>query len=538
MASGSQARLHGIDKEGIPVVFTNRRLIRTLPAWALFPVLMLAGATASADTIGLQLIAHRWDPFTNDDNPERLVNNPRFITDNISRAWRNHSAEAIERLKSEMQAPDKIADGVTLYDVVLNVPQPTLVMEGVRGGDEGSQSIRMTLRFAPISIATSATQPAVGRWADPRCSARFNLELVARVTVGRDVHRPFSVDMSVDAGDKPIVITGFDWDNEDSNTVCDIARGVATLLGWDRLITHAVNSAVDNRSFRAMAIDAIRKALDAANGVAANIPPGLVKVRTWVTGDPDNRLLTVYFAPAPVPAAGPRTTIRGTLKNSTPRELGGSGTATCDALGLSVERITGPRPVLNPSLGRGEAPRAPVTARMTCNPVPPGSTVHYEIRDLPATTPLLFTLNTAVSAGQCGGTGLTRYRRQLIAVSASGHVKSRNEGLAPVDFGNSQDLEVQWMETPCGAAQVISQLGPFINHGIRESREIRISTDSNPSIATQPAGNISERTLLQPNTRALEALRIENTGVADKAKIDAGAEAAAELKAAQESAVR
>lgn len=427
-----------------------RRIQKLLASFAVAMGAITFSGGAASEVVGLRVLAQPWNPATNDDRMLRLVDDPQLISAALSSEWRSHAPAGVALLTQLMGAPDLIAKGVTLYDIKLSVPEPVLAVQPATLG-AAPGTVTVSLHFEGVAVVASATQPtAAGAWADPRCSARFNLDVSARIIVGVDLHHPLATDMSVANGDKPVTLSAFSWQGE--NTVCDIGKGVVQLAGWDNLITHAVESAPNGKSVRGELIAALRSALEMANGRTSAVPAGLVRTRAWVTGRPGQHLVTLYFGlAAQAPDVGPRMTLHGTFTNTvtTPPYARVYG---CSDLHFQVQRITGPRPVLNADGVLGPWPTAPVSATIQCAAVPPHGTSPATISGLPP-FPLVFT-STFGPLGPCSG-GLSPSRSAL-AAGTPGWPAERNDAIAPIDFAQRFDLAaVLISNVPCGAPQVL-----------------------------------------------------------------------------------
>jgi hypothetical protein len=434
-------------------------------------------APAWADTVGLRVLVQPWNSATNDDTVLRLVDDPVLISSTLSQAWRVNAPEGIARLAQFLGTADMIHPGVTLYDIELNASEPTLSLHPATLGP-ASGSIDVTVHFENLSITASATQPTdLGAWADPRCSASFTLDVDARVTVGADLHHPLGTDMT--AFDAPIRISNFNWKGAD--TVCDLAKTAVGLLGWERLITHAVETAADDKSFRKAAVGALNEALEAADAKMAAAPPNLVRVTAWASGQGTARLLTLYFAPqSPVPLPPASLAISGMIRNA-----GGAGARaiSCGELGFSAVRVTGPRPVLNPDGTLGAFPTEPVAASLSCpGPIPVGGSVRYAMGPLPA-APIKTSFHGATTAC-AGGFGQTR---QAIYTSGQNWPALRNDALAPVDIRDGLDLQARFLQEPCRPLDLrpttVLPKGPTRPGEIRPDIDQRVIQKVNPAIS-------------------------------------------------------
>ena len=143
-------------------------------------LLLVPGAAMSAaPPTGLKVMLQPWDPKTDDDSVKTVVDSPDLLSSELSKAWTQSKPDIIEALKKALGKGDMIADGVTLYDININLNEPSLRIEPGAG-----DALKATFTLPDSSFEASATQPTIaGKWADPRCSVRFTLDVTFAIRV-------------------------------------------------------------------------------------------------------------------------------------------------------------------------------------------------------------------------------------------------------------------------------------------------------------------------------------------------------------------
>lgn len=167
----------------------HRRLIRSvaLSLATLVAALAAGGAPVGAQPAGfadyagaLQILSEQWNPqgFKSEYNQPTIV---KYMLDN---AWTQSRDDSCTNLKQSLGKPDAVIKGQTLYDIVCSMGQTgTLRIKNelaARGGD-----VQLEYYVSGNYLEFTSTQPtAAGKWADPRMSVSYDLDLISKIGVG------------------------------------------------------------------------------------------------------------------------------------------------------------------------------------------------------------------------------------------------------------------------------------------------------------------------------------------------------------------
>lgn len=415
-----------------------------------------AWVPAARADVGLQVYMQPWNPTTDNDAPQQRINSASMISGFFLQDWRRESPASIDSFRAELGRADAITEGVTLYDIDLNLPDPSLDLSAVSGGGARPLQLVATTRFAGVSFEATARQPTMlGRYADPRCSARFDLEVDVRFTVGPDGHAPFSTDL----GPRDIVparVSNFSWDSQ--NVACDLIYGAVSLGRLHAAIAQAAQEGANSRRVSGFIVRAFSSAIERLNAQATSaVPASLSQVSAWLDGAPNARRLTLAFSPPPAADDGRRVSIFGSVSYAGAIGVRGAQPASidCGQFQVSAAWKTGPRPIINARGELGEAPLQPVAVTLHCGTVAQGASASFLLSGLARSFPTLLTF-TPIRGG-CSGTGLTQFRRSTHA----GFTDWDNDNpIPPSRYAQAFQLQATMINEPCRVNTEI-QIGPI-----------------------------------------------------------------------------
>ncbi|MEZ4234997.1 MAG: hypothetical protein R3F59_02305 [Myxococcota bacterium] len=389
----------------------------------------LLSAPAHAGDVGLRVMVQPWTPVTDDDHVERLVDDPALISGAIHGAWVEHQAQLHDALVTLLGQGDLVMDGVTMQDIDLRVPEPTLTLTSRGGGGAAPLDLAWVVTFDGIHLATTLTTPSdLGAWADPRAMVDFDLTFTVPVGPGADVARPLSVS-TIPPGTELVAVSDVHVDSD--NVVADIALAVARVfVDPDRLLERKATRALQD--VNDLGLTMVRQGVTAVNdGVAGVVPSGLVRISSWVR--PTGLLTFAFGVVGPLPD-GPSASITGTFRSAT-TDGGVLAAARCEQMPIRAARKAGPRAILNDEGLLGEAPMQPLNLTVSCT----GST--YRISGLSALFP-----NELTTGAYAGCT--TADPSSLASVYRVTGLPSR---LLAADLARTWDVTGETYTRPCGA---------------------------------------------------------------------------------------
>lgn len=331
-----------------------------LTLWALAFGAQPAAAAAPVP-VGVKLLVQPWNPLEDNDTVRTLYDSNDAITASINLTWDRIKQKLIDSIRARLQTPDLFAEGVSLYDLKINVNTPELSI-----APDGNAGFIAKLLVRDTYLETTATTPDIafgigfGSYADPRCSVRFSLELTLKLKVSDD--KTQLLEANYGPNDKVVLVQGFKADSQ--NTVCDIGKFLAKdaaklFLGRDlwQWMTDEINN--PKRPEYMALNNSIKQELNAALGsinAQARAPAQYARLRVWAHA---NKLI-VLFGVRELPLPARVATARGRLVIG---DLKGVNLAitNCDQLHMTAVVKTGPRPLLDPDgVQLGDAPTAVV----------------------------------------------------------------------------------------------------------------------------------------------------------------------------------
>jgi hypothetical protein len=316
--------------------------------------------------VGVKLMVQPWDPIRDDDSVTTLYDSNDAITSAINVTWDKVKPKLIDSIKAQLSTPNLLADGVSLYDVKLNINTPELSI-----APDGNNGFVAKLLVRDTYLETTSTTPDIafgiglGSYADPRCSIRFSLELTLKLGVTDDKTR--LLEARYGPNDAPVLVKDFKADSQ--NAPCDIAKFLASdvaklFAGKDfwKWMTDEINNP-KRKEYRELN-DAIKQALNAGLvpvNAQLNLPAKYAQYAQYArTGLWANKnKLTVLFGVRELPLPARTASASGRLKIG---ELKGLALPinSCDQLRLTAKVKTGPRLVIDPLGSFGAAPMVAV----------------------------------------------------------------------------------------------------------------------------------------------------------------------------------
>jgi hypothetical protein len=395
---------------------------------------------ALAADVGLRVFVQTWTPLTDDDEARRVIDEPTLISGAIHEGWMAHSDELHDTVRGVLGQGDLLAEGITLYDIHLILPEPQLSVQSRGGGGTEPLSLEVSVKLPGMHLeATSTTPTILGEYADPRCSIGFDLTAVIPVTLGTDVSHPFSTDLTPSqAADRPILkVSNFRFDSQ--GLICDLGKLGLEVTGYDEDLTRVFTdpNTAHARQINEVLIAMLQQGLGQANdAISSVVPEGLVRVNAWAV--PGAPLTLAFSAPGPFPDPGPRVSVTGTFTSVT-QDSGTAVPPTCEAMPLSAGRKTGPRPILDPAGTLGAPPLEPLATSVVCTPAGEGP-ARYTFSGLSSLFPNV--------VRHSSGSGCKSSRSTQAHVSKVSGLPDR---LLPTDLGPDYDVVVTAFSFPCMA---------------------------------------------------------------------------------------
>ena len=342
-----------------------KRLFRISQRIGILAGLLLAMAPTSfaapAPPIGLKVYLQPWDPRTDDDSVKTVLDSRDAISAGLSRTWSATRPALVAALAKALTKPDLLADGVTLYELKIDLNEPELRLTPVSG-----DTLRAVLTLPDASFEAKATQPTVlGAYANPRCSAHFTLDVTLAIRISDDRSR--LLQSAFAPNDAPVTVRDFSADS--ANFVCDAAKAALQTVGLWQKITREVNDA--NRPEYKSFNQTLRTELDAALAAIdaqVRVPAQFVRLKVWS----DATLPVVLFGVQSVPLPPHTGSVHGRLTIGDLKNLE-LPIGRCDEIGFSAEVKTGPRPLVSSNgVDLGPAPMARLSARLSGDALPHG----------------------------------------------------------------------------------------------------------------------------------------------------------------------
>jgi len=312
---------------------------RLLAGAILSTLLVVPGvATSAAPPIGLKVMLQPWDPRTDDDSVKTVVDSPDLITSELSKTWVSSKQKVIDDLTKVLGSSDLIMKGVTLYDIYINLNEPELKFETGPG-----DSLKATFTLTDSYFEATATQPtAAGKWADPRCSIRFSLDVSVALRVTDTPSRLFQSAF----GPNDRIVTVRDFSADSHNLPCDVANAFVSVTGIKQLVTNMINDPTrpEYKTLNTSLKGAFDTALAAVNSRIA-VPAQYVRLQMWSSATKPTVLFGVREFPVP-PAPLRVGTVAGHVSVGDLKDLP-MPIQRCDQLAFTTQIKTGPRPLLN-----------------------------------------------------------------------------------------------------------------------------------------------------------------------------------------------
>ncbi|MEO9229020.1 MAG: SH3 domain-containing protein [Devosia sp.] len=369
-------------------------------------------ALADQSQIGLKLGVQPWTPVTNDDTVQFLLNDPKLVSDSLNKGWQDYSGLLEAAIKTKLSTPDLVADGVSFYDIDLHLTQPLVTVDQLEGsgipGDPYHFAVHLDLKSEGVTM--TATQPTVlGSYADPRCSAEFDATLTMQLTIENTPGAAFSSPQTQPGGEPVVQITRFDFDS--NNLICDIPVDLISALGMKDALTKFLTAkdGVVNKPLGDAARGVLTGAItDLNKAVASYQRPelNLLILRAWLIDQPGGKTIVLNLAPRsplPDPSAG-QGSMTGTVtaNGAAGIKVGGpSAKVACSSLPVTVQRITGPRPMTSAYGTLGALPLEALNVHADCDAhvLAPGQHSKYRITGMSALFPQIVTYGSV--AGKC-----------------------------------------------------------------------------------------------------------------------------------------
>jgi hypothetical protein len=337
------------------------RLVTPLLIAATSGLATQATAQAPQRPIDLRVMVQTWEPATDAETVTTALDRPGMVTELLLQGWDDTSARIRDHLVETMGAGDLLAPGVTLYDITLNLPRPTVAMTRSSGA-VGPWTIPTVFEMRGVYLQSSITQPTIpGEWADPTCELRADLRLSVDLVIGNGPGGFVQVQAADPA--RAVQISNFSWDSQ--GIVCGGIETVASVAGLRDLLKAAVEGPVSVAVVSQM--QGVADGLNAAIGGLG--PQGSSLVGLWLTGtaNQSSQRLTFAFGPrGPFPDFGPRGTLSGVI-----HMMPGVG-FSCAEFTPTASRRSGPSPIVGPSGGLGDAPTEGLATEVTCRRGPGG----------------------------------------------------------------------------------------------------------------------------------------------------------------------
>jgi hypothetical protein len=443
--------------------------------------------------LGLRLTTQRWTPLRPVDKPVVEIDDDDIISQALDKAAQTYSAKVKDSLTKALSKADLLAKGVTLYDVQLDLKKPYLTIGSFEGVGTTANPLRtsFSLAFADIGMTARSTTPDVAggvgvtRAADPRCEIRFSAQLNMQVGVTNTLNAPLLTDL-LDKQTKPVIeITqvtligrnfGCSAPVAVANTIVNLtgirdqinalARVALSELSKDvsataRPLLNSIVLAV-NAQARAKLEAATRElaeinppdvanlqksTVDEARKILQSIPSNML-AQGWLTDEGRGKKLVINIAPAaPIRDLPPQPFVALSGPFQVGEAIGASGTRVsvkCESLPIQVQRVTGPRRMLNAAGALGNMPLETLKVTTGC------SNNIYSTSGLSAIFPHV------VSFSSIGRKGPGTTVCQGILVTPQGW--NSGDVITPIGRSKSYPVMVQYAAVPCGANQHAADL--------------------------------------------------------------------------------
>lgn len=384
-------------------------------SWVLALLLCLcapAEVAAQQSQIGLKLGVQPWTPLTNDSTVQFVLDDPSRVSDALNQTWQTYSDLLATAITTALGQPDLVADGVSFYDIALRLTQPLLTIDQLDGsGIPGSPyHVAIEFRLENERVAVTATTPTVcDSGCDPRCLAEFDATVKLDLFIQNTVGEAFSSPQTQPGSAPTVQITRFDF--EGGNVICDLAVDLTYVL---RLKAAIINLVTDengpvNKPLASAGRNLATSMIGTLNGVVASYQRpeiNLVILRAWLVDQAGGgKTIVLNLAPRsplPDPSAG-QGGLGGviTVVGAQGIKVGASGQVDCSQLPVTVDRITGPRPMTSPYGTLGEWPLEALDVRTDCDRhvLQPGQQANYRISRMSALFPQIVTFGSV--AGKC-----------------------------------------------------------------------------------------------------------------------------------------
>ena len=437
-----------------------------------------SAALADQSQIGLKLGVQPWTPFTNDDTVQFLLDDPKLVSDSLNKGWRDYSGLLETAIKAKLSTPNLVSDGVSFYDIDLHLNQPLVTVDQLEGsgipGDPYHFSVHLDLKSEGVTM--SATQPTVlGSYADPRCSAEFDATLKMQLTIENTPGADFSSPQTQPGSEPVVEITRFDFDG--NNLICDIPVDLINALGIKDALTSFLTAkdGVVNKPLGDAARGVLTGAIaDLNKAVAGYQRPeiNLLILRAWLIDQPGGKTIVLNLAPRaplPDPSAGQGSMIgMVTATAAAGIKVGGNtGKVACASLPVTVQRITGPRPMTSAYGTLGAQPLETLNVHADCDAhvLSPGQHSKYRITGMSALFPQIVTYGSV--AGKC--VAYEAGVRQGIDIKTAW-----SQGvILPQNLYSSYDLAATYNSIACGGqvAAVANVKDRFLKYLITQQTE-------------------------------------------------------------------
>jgi hypothetical protein len=221
---------------------------RVLPGSALAHVLVLAATVCSAPAwagppAGVQVVKYDWNPAKPDQPGKtiKVLDEPNLLSNAVQQGWTLAKPRLEGKFQQFLATPNLMSKNTNLYDINVQLgSSPDLTL------DTSGNPIKLTLVLRGNSVAaTSTTDTALGKWADPRFSFTFDVTL--------------RMELPVPSATQPVLVN----------------KAVATLSNVSKPDSHGVVADVISLMNDIVAFvggpDFLRKAAESMNGRAFDI---------------------------------------------------------------------------------------------------------------------------------------------------------------------------------------------------------------------------------------------------------------------------
>jgi hypothetical protein len=340
--------------------------------------------------IGLRVLVQPWTPATDDDTARIALDDQSLLSRSLSQGWNAARPEIEKQIVGFLGQGDLVADGFTFRDITLALPEPQVALQPISGGGSQPLMMRAQLAMSGVGIELTSTIPGPSPGStDPRCSARADINLVFAITLGSDTNALLRAEPL--PGPSPLAITNLELDSQ--GIVCDAIIAVVNVAGIDDVIRRELERAPAIRQAGVAAVGLLDGELRSLNAqLAAQVPPGLLRVNAWFNQLPNGQRLAIGFGVRPVADRGPPASITGTVRQVGATMAGGLALGlpfACEAMPVMVQRKTGPSPMINANGDVGPPPleRLPVSTR--CEGAAPGTIGGAMVYRISGLSPLL-----------------------------------------------------------------------------------------------------------------------------------------------------